>query len=87
MAFMSEQKAMIDSIPGRYGGLACFSGTRVPVRNLFEYVEAGHTLAEFLDDFPRVSAEQAYFALDAAKTGLEWAFGPQCQPKSVSAPR
>lgn len=73
---MSKQKTMIDSLPGRYGGLACFHGTRVPVRNLFEYVEAGHTLNEFLDDFPRVTAEQVCFALDEAKDRLERAFGP-----------
>lgn len=84
---MNKQKLMIDSIPGRYGGLACFSGTRVPVRNLFEYVEAGHTLSEFLDDFPRVSAEQVHFALDEAKMGLERAFGPQCPPLGASVRR
>ena len=73
---MSKRKVMIDSLPGRFGGLACFSGTRVPVRNLFEYVEVGHTLTEFLEDFPRVSAAQAQFALDEAKASLERAFGP-----------
>ena len=40
-------------------GTPCFAGTRVPVKNLFDYIEAGSPLDEFLEDFPSVSREQA----------------------------
>ena len=37
------------------GGTPVFAGTRVPVKTLFDYLEGGETLAEFLDDFPAVN--------------------------------
>ena len=40
------------------GGTPVFRGTRVPVQTLFDYLEAGDPIAEFLDDFPSVSKEQ-----------------------------
>ncbi|MEL6191973.1 MAG: DUF433 domain-containing protein [Bacteroidota bacterium] len=40
------------------GGTPVFWGTRVPIKNLFDYLEEGETIAEFLDDFPSVSHEQ-----------------------------
>ncbi|MCY3973506.1 MAG: DUF433 domain-containing protein [Candidatus Dadabacteria bacterium] len=45
--------------PKILGGTLVFSGTRVPVRILFEHLEAGDTLAKFLDDFPSVTEQQA----------------------------
>ena len=45
--------------PHILGGTPVFAGTRVPVRILFEYIETGETLAEFLDEFPSVSRELA----------------------------
>ncbi len=47
-----------------------FTGTRVPVKNLIDYLEAGDSLEEFLDDFPSVSREQAVAALELAKEAL-----------------
>jgi uncharacterized protein (DUF433 family) len=41
------------------GGQQVFAGTRVPVESLFDHLEAGVSLDEFLDDFPTVSKEQA----------------------------
>ena len=41
------------------GGIPVFAGTRVPVRTLIDYLEAGERLDEFLDDFPTVSRAQA----------------------------
>ena len=52
-------------------GTPRFKGTRVPVRNLFDYLEGGHNLDEFLDDFPSVTREQATLALDMARKTLE----------------
>jgi len=47
-----------------------FTGTRVPIKNLIDYLEAGDSLEEFLDDFPSVSREQAVAALELAKEAL-----------------
>ena len=47
-------------------GTPVFVGTRVPFRSLIDYLERGCTLAEFLDDFPTVSREQAVAALEEA---------------------
>lgn len=45
--------------PELMNGTPCFTGTRVPVRNLLDYLEAGDTLDEFLTQFPTVSREKA----------------------------
>ncbi len=49
------------------GGTPVFAGTRVPVRTLFDYLEEGDTLDEFLDDFPAVSKEHAIKVLEKTK--------------------
>jgi uncharacterized protein (DUF433 family) len=51
-------------------GTPVFAGTRVPVRILFEYIETGETLAEFLDAFPSVSRELAQGVLQEAKQAV-----------------
>ena len=48
------------------GGQQVFAGTRVPVESLFDHLEAGVPLSEFLEDFPTVSKEQAIAVLDMA---------------------
>ena len=58
----------IHSDPEILGGTAVFIGTRVPVRSLFDYLEGGDTLDEFLRQFPSVSREQAIAVLDLART-------------------
>lgn len=40
------------------GGTPVFNGTRVPIKNLFDYLETGETIMEFLEDFPSVKREQ-----------------------------
>ena len=52
------------------GGIPVFVGTRVPVQTLFDYLEAGQPLGEFLDDFPTVRREQAARLLEAVKHAL-----------------
>ncbi|HKR00506.1 MAG TPA: DUF433 domain-containing protein [Pyrinomonadaceae bacterium] len=49
------------------GGTPVFAGTRVPVQILFDYLEEGDTLDEFLDDFPAVSREHAIKVLEKMK--------------------
>jgi uncharacterized protein (DUF433 family) len=53
--------------PEILGGVPVFVGTRVPMRALFDYLENGHPLGEFLDDFPTVTKEQAAGVLEHVK--------------------
>jgi uncharacterized protein (DUF433 family) len=48
----------------KMSGTPCFTGTRVPVAHLFDYLEAGDSLDEFLNDFPTVTREQALGVLE-----------------------
>ena len=57
----------IHSDPEILGGTTVFQGTRVPVRTLFEYIEDGSSLDEFLDYFPSVKRAAAVALLEAAK--------------------
>lgn len=52
------------------GGVVCFTGTRVPVQTLFDYLESSSTLDEFLLDFPTVSSGTAVAVLEEAKCSL-----------------
>jgi uncharacterized protein (DUF433 family) len=63
---MTKQPSVVHSDPEILGGTPVFKGTRVPLRNLIDYLEHGHSLDEFLDAFPSVSREQAIAALEAA---------------------
>ena len=51
-------------------GTPCFTGTRVPVKSLFDYLEAGDSLDEFLDQFPTVTNDMAVNVLEASKQAL-----------------
>jgi uncharacterized protein (DUF433 family) len=63
--------SVVHSDPEILGGTPVFVGTRVPVKSLLDYLEAGRPLDEFLDDFPSVSREMAVAALEEAKQHLE----------------
>jgi uncharacterized protein (DUF433 family) len=52
------------------GGTPVFAGTRVPVQTPFDYLEAGDSLDEFLDDFPSVRREQATQLLESFKQAI-----------------
>ncbi len=58
------------SDPEILGGTPVFVGTRVPLQNLFDYLEQNYSLDEFLDDFPSVSRAQAVAALEDAREVL-----------------
>lgn len=58
------------SDPDILGGTPVFIGTRVPVRIIFEHLEAGDSLEVFLEDFPSVSRELAIQVLEDAKMTL-----------------
>ncbi len=65
---MKYQQISID--PEVMSGTPVFVGTRVPIKNLFDYLEGGEDLAEFLDDFPSVSKAAALEVLEMAKQTL-----------------
>lgn len=67
---MAASTAIIVKDPEILGGIPVFRGTRVPFQALIDYIEAGQTLTEFLEDFPTVTREEAISALEAAKTLL-----------------
>jgi uncharacterized protein (DUF433 family) len=64
---MAASTLIVHTDPEILGGVPVFVGTRVPVKALLDYLEAGDTLADFLDHFPSVSREQAVAALELAK--------------------
>ena len=57
----------IESDAEKLSGTPVFRGTRVPIKNLFDYLEAGDNLKEFLDDFPTVTHAQAVGVLELYK--------------------
>jgi uncharacterized protein (DUF433 family) len=64
------QSAVVVSDPEIMHGTPCFRGTRVPFKNLIDYLEGGYSLDEFVDQFPTVSRKQAVQALEEAKDSL-----------------
>lgn len=60
----------ITTHPEVLSGTPVFKGTRVPVKNLFDYIETGETIATFLADFPSVKKEQAMAVLEEAEKYL-----------------
>lgn len=60
----TNKKPLVTRSPERAWGATVFAGTRVPVKILFEYLEAGDTLDEFLDQFPTVTRELAIAVLE-----------------------
>jgi uncharacterized protein (DUF433 family) len=63
-------KELIEVNPEKMSGLPVFTGTRVPVSYLFEFLEKGETLPEFLRQFPSVTHEQALGVLELSKESL-----------------
>ena len=65
---MNKQLITVD--PEIQGGTPVFAGTRVPIKTLFDHLEAGDALEVFLDDFPSVSRELAVAVLEEAHAAL-----------------
>ncbi len=63
-------RTIVHSHPDILSGTPVFVGTRVPVQSLFDYLEGGDTLGEFLRQFPSVSRNQAVAALELAKESV-----------------
>ena len=67
---MPTKPSVVHSDPEILSGTPVFIGTRVPVQSLFDYLEGGETLDDFLKQFPSVRREQAIAALDLARDSL-----------------
>ena len=65
---MKYRSVTID--PEIMGGTPVFAGTRVPIQSLFDYLEGGDSLEEFLDDFPHITKKNAIDVLEMAKQTL-----------------
>jgi uncharacterized protein (DUF433 family) len=65
-----RENNLIESDAEKLGGTPVFHGTRVPIKNLFDYLEAGDNVEIFLDDFPTVSREQVIGVLELYKVKL-----------------
>lgn len=68
---MPNSSTVVHSDPDILGGTPVFVGTRVPVKSLYDYLEAGDSLDEFLESFPSVSRAQAVAALELAREMTE----------------
>jgi len=67
---MAMKQPVVSRNPDIMGGTAVFSGTRVPVQTLLDYLEAGESIDEFLTGFPSVTREQVIAFLEQAKDRL-----------------
>ncbi len=67
---MIARTEVIHTDPNILSGTPVFVGTRVPAQSLFDYLEGGETLDEFLHQFPSVTREQAIAALDLARDSV-----------------
>jgi uncharacterized protein (DUF433 family) len=68
---MPHTSLIVHRDPEILGGTPVFVGTRVPVKSLYDHLEAGDSLDEFLDSFPSVSRQQAVAALELAREMTE----------------
>lgn len=62
--------SLISRNPEIMSGALCFTQTRVPVKNLFDYLEGASSLEDFLEDFPSVSRDKAIAVLESARERL-----------------
>lgn len=67
---MPAENQVVHTDPEILAGEPVFIGTRVPLKNLFDYLEAGDSLETFLDAFPDVTREQAVAALELAREAM-----------------
>lgn len=84
---MPSLESVVHSDPEILGGTPVFVGTRVPVKNLLDYLAAGDSLDQFLDDFPSVRREQAVAALEVARDLLTAGAHPATKAQDVEVIR
>ena len=67
---MFDGQKLVEIDPEKLGGTPVFYGTRVPIQNLFDCLETGESLDQFLEQFPSVTREQALAVLEESKERL-----------------
>jgi uncharacterized protein (DUF433 family) len=67
---VSDLSATVHSDPDILGGKPVFIGTRVPLRNLIDYLEDDYSVEEFLEQFPSVNREQVVAVLEALEAAI-----------------
>ena len=67
---MSNRKNLVEIDPEKLGGTPVFYGTRVPIQNLFDCLESGESVDQFLEQFSTVTREQALAVLEESKERL-----------------
>jgi len=70
MGFLRMKQQLVSCNPEILGGTPVFAGTRVPLQNLVDCIEAGYSIDDFLDDFPSVTREQVFQFLEEGKQKL-----------------
>jgi len=65
-----DVKELVEVDPEKMSGTLVFTGTRVPIKHLFDYLEGGDTLEIFLDDFPTVTRDQVLGVLELSRDTL-----------------
>ena len=65
-----NQRNLIEINPNKMSGTPVFCGTRVPIQNLFDCIEEGETIDQFLEQFPTVTREQVNGVLELSKERL-----------------
>ncbi len=65
-----KAEEVIEVDPEKMGGIPVFTGTRVPIQNLFDCLEGGENLEEFLDQFPTVEREQVQAVIELSRRKL-----------------
>ena len=65
-----DTKSVVEVNPKKLSGVPVFTGTRVPIKNLFDYLEEGDSLEVFLDDFPTVTRGQVQAVLELSREKL-----------------
>jgi len=68
--FKGVSQSVVKIDPEIMSGAPCFTGTRVPIQNLIDYLEGGDSIDEFLEDFPSVSRQQVISFLEEAKESV-----------------
>jgi uncharacterized protein (DUF433 family) len=63
---MAMDNSVINIDPELMSGTPVFSGTRVPIQSLFDYLETGETIDQFVEDFPTVEKSQVISLLELA---------------------
>jgi len=70
MGFLRMKQQLVSCNPEILGGTPVFAGTRVPLQNLVDCIEAGYSIDDFLDDFPSVTRKQVFQFLEEGKQKL-----------------